>query len=173
MSNVAYDSILSRRSIRAYKDTPVPEADIEKIIAAGLAAPSAKNLQSAMFAVVTDKEMIAKLSALNAAILGRQCDPFFGAPLLILVFANSFRQNWLQDGSLAMGNLLHAAHALGYGSCWVNRCREMFEGGEGASVKAELGVSGEYLGVGCAVIGTPNEEGRVPRIRGGRVVRVR
>ena len=98
-----------------------------------------------------------------SAVMGMEADPFYGAPTVILVLANRERSTWLEDGSLAMGNLQLAAHALGLGSCWIHRCYQMFESEEGKALLKEWGVEGDYAGVGCCILGYQKEEPK-PRV---------
>ena len=117
-----------RRSIRSYKPEQLREEDLQPILEAGTWAATAKNLQSPVMVVVQDPETIAHMSALNAEILGKPgTDPFFGAPTVVVVLADGELVNWLQDGSLVMGNLMTAAAATGIGSCWINRAMELFD----------------------------------------------
>ena len=111
-----------RRSIRKYKKEQVAPETLEAILDAGTWAASAKGGQAAVMVLVQDPETISYMSALNAEIQGRPgTDPFYGAPTVVVVLADGETPNWLQDGSLVMGNLMTAAWALGVGSCWINR----------------------------------------------------
>ena len=115
----AYESLLTRRSVRAYEDRQVPEDLLQKVLAAGLYAPTARDNQLPMMVVVQNEETLADLEKLNAeAMTGGKGSPFYGAPTCIVVLADPEQKNWLQDGSLVMGNLLNAAHAqIGRASC--------------------------------------------------------
>ena len=119
--------LLERRSCRSYLDNQITDEELGKILKAGLAAPSAMNRQSAVFVVVQDKKTIAKLSKLNAEVMNSDKDPFYGAPTVIVVLADRNNANAVQDGSLAMGNLMNAAHALGIGSCYIGDIMENYE----------------------------------------------
>ena len=132
---------VERRSCRSYLDNQITDEELGKILKAGLAAPSAMNRQSAVFVVVQDKKTIAKLSKLNAEVMNSDKDPFYGAPTVIVVLADRNNANAVQDGSLAMGNLMNAAHALGIGSCWINRAYEVFEKEEGKALLSERAFS--------------------------------
>ena len=124
-----------RRSIRAFRPEPLKKEDLDAIVEAGLYAPSAKNLQSTKLVVVRDAAVLARLERLNSRILGTpEGTPFYGAPEAIVVLSDSEYPNWLQDGSLVMGNLMNAAAALGVGSCWINRAMETFELPEGKAL---------------------------------------
>lgn len=145
--------IETRRSVKKYK-TQMPEQEaIDQIIKAGLCAASAKNAQTAIIIAVTDKKMRDRLSALNAKILGVTSDPFYNAPVVLVVLDKKASPNCAYDGSLVLGNLMLAAHSLGLGSCWINRAKEGFESNEGKEILKELGIEGEYEGVGHCVIG--------------------
>ena len=105
---------------------------------------------------VQDKGDIARLSSLNAQIMGTDSDPFYGAPTVIVVLAQAGNRNGVQDASLVMGNLMNAAHALGLGSCWINRALETFELPEGRELLAKWGVEGDWIGVGYCILGYPD-----------------
>lgn len=110
----------------------VPKEIIDKIIEAGTYAATGMGKQSPIIIAVTNKELRDKLSAMNAKINGTDADPFYGAPVVLIVLADKARPTYLYDGSLVMGNLMLEADALGIGSCWIHRAKEEFESEEGA-----------------------------------------
>ena len=110
-------------------------------------------MQSPIIVAVTDKATRDQLSAMNAKIMGTDTDPFYGAPVVLIVLADKARPTYLYDGSLVMGNLMNAAHALGVDSCWIHRAREVFDSQEGKELKKQWGVPEEYIGVGHCVLG--------------------
>ena len=114
MSN-AIENMLSRRSIRKYKQDPIPEEVLNKILEAGIYAPTGMNKQAPVIIAVTNKEVRDRLSKMNAAIMGVDSDPFYGAPVVLVVLANKEVRTAVYDGSLVMGNLMLAAHELGVG----------------------------------------------------------
>ncbi len=159
------EQIKSRRSIRKYKSDPVPKELLEKIIDAGLYAPSGMGQQAVVIISVTNKEVRDKLSKLNAKIMGTDTDPFYGAPAVLIVLANKERPTSIYDGSLVMQNLMLAAHALGLGSCWIHRAKEEFELPEGRELLKSLGITGEYEGIGHCIIGYTDGEEPSPAAR--------
>lgn len=162
--------LLERRSCKRYRPDPVPREVLEKIVEAGLYAPSGRNLQAPIILAVTNRELRDRLSALNAQIMGADSDPFYGAPAVLVVLAKKDVRTRVYDGSLVMGNLMLAAEALGVNSCWIHRARETFELDEGKEILRQLGVEGEYEGIGNCILGyadgelhppIPRAEGRV------------
>ena len=133
MSDVL-ETIKSRRSIRKYKSDMVPQDKLEKIIEAGTYAATGMGKQSPIIVAVTNKELRDKLSAMNAKIMGTNTDPFYGAPVVLIVLADKSRPTYLYDGSLVMGNLMLEAEAQGIGSCWIHRAKEEFESEEGKEI---------------------------------------
>ena len=125
--NETMQTILTRRSIRAFKPDMLPRETIDAIIEAGLHAPSGMNTQNTVIIAITDKETRDRLSRDNAAVMGTDRDPFYGAPVVLVVLAEKGRRTYIHDGALVMGNLMLAAHALGVGSCWIHRAAETFE----------------------------------------------
>lgn len=144
----------SRRSCRNFdSDKMVSEEDIQAVIKAGTYAPSGMGRQSSIIIAVTNKELRDQFSAENAKIMGADTDPFYGAPVILVVLANKDIPTYKYDGSLVMGNLLNAATSLGLGSIWVHRAKEEFESEFGKKILADLGIEGNYEGIGHCAIG--------------------
>lgn len=169
--NEVLSAIRSRRSVRAYTDEMPSRELIDQVIEAGIWAASGKNLQGPIVVAVTNRELRDRLSRMNLEVLGTPGgkDPFFGAPVVLVVLAPREQANRLYDGSLVMGNLMLAAHSLGLGSCWVHRARQEFDTEEGKAILAELGIEGDYEGIGHCVLGYPAEEPADRPRREGRV----
>ena len=151
--NDVLETIKSRRSIRKYKSDMVPQDKLEKIIEAGTYAATGMGKQSPIIVAVINKELRDKLSAMNAKIMGVNSDPFYGAPVVLIVLADKSRPTYLYDGSLVMGNLMLEAEAQGVGSCWIHRAKEEFESEEGKEILKSLGIEGDYEGIGHCVLG--------------------
>ncbi len=156
--NAAYENLLTRRSVRKYKSEQISDEELNAVLTAGTYAPTAKGTQSPMIIAVQDRGDIARLSSLNANIMGVTSDPFYGAPTVVVVLAQAGNRNGVQDASLVMGNMMNAAHALGLGSCWVNRAYETFELPEGRELLKKWGVEGDWIGVGNCILGYPDGE---------------
>ena len=109
--------------------------------------------QSPIILAVTNKEVRDKLSKWNADIMGTDTDPFYGAPVVLVVLADKNRPTAVYDGSLVMANLMLEAHDLGIGSCWIHRAKEEFESEEGKELLKSLGIKGDYVGIGHCVLG--------------------
>lgn len=157
----------TRRSCRAYKADMIEEDKLNAIIKAGTYAATGRGKQSPIIISVTNKELRDKLSAMNAKIMGNsgEFDPFYGAPQLLIVLANKDMPTYIYDGSLVMGNLMNAAAALGVDSCWIHRAKEEFETQEGKKILEELGISGNYEGIGHLVLGYASEKVREAKPR--------
>lgn len=152
--NEVIDAMKKRRSVRKFKSDMPPKSDIEQIIEAGLYAASGKNMQSAKIIAITDKTLRDEISALNCKIGGwdEGFDPFYNAPVILMVIADKSFPTSIYDGSLVMGNLMLAAHSLGLGSIWIHRAKEECETPEIKKLLADLGIEGEWEGIGhCAV----------------------
>ncbi len=156
--NEALEVLCGRRSIRRYKSKQISREEMDAVIKAGVCAASGKNLQSAIIIAVQDKETRDLLSRLNAAVLGSKSDPFYGAPTVLIVLAEANSPYAVQDGSLVMGNLMNAAKAVGLGSCWINRAREVFDSEDGKALLKKWGVEGEWIGIGNCILGYPDED---------------
>ena len=151
--NETIKDMIERRSIRKYKPEPVPQKLIEEIAKAGTYAASGMGRQPCIILAVTNRELRDRLSAINAAIMGTDRDPFYGAPAVLVVLAEKSMPTRVYDGSLVMGNLMNAAHALGIGSCWIHRAYEEFESEEGKALLKKWGIEGELRGIGHCVLG--------------------
>lgn len=153
------NNMKTRRSIRKYKPDMIPDDVLNRIIEVGTYAATGMGKQSPIIIAVTNKEIRDKFSKMNAEIMGVDSDPFYGAPVVLIVLADKARPTYVYDGSLVMGNLMLAAHAEGIGSCWIHRAKEEFESAEGKAFLKSLGIEGEYEGIGHCVLGyTDGEE---------------
>ena len=152
--NETLKAIRERRSIRKYKAEQIKDSELNAVLEAGTWAPTGKGMQSPVMVAVQDKETIAYLSKMNAQIMGNPgADPFYGAPTVVVVLADGENPNWHADGTLVMGNLLLAAHAVGLGSCWINRATELFDMPEGKALLKKWGLDEKYRGVGHCILG--------------------
>ena len=149
------EALTTRRSCRAYTDKPVDQETIDKIVEAGRYAANGMNRQPVTFVEVTDPAIVAKLSHMNAAIMGSDADPFYGAKSLVVVLVDTAAPTCIEDGALAMGNMLNAAHALGVDSCWIHRAKEEFESDEGKELLTSWGLpaDGSLRGIGHCILG--------------------
>ena len=147
------EDLKTRRAVRSYTDEPVTREELDAVLEAGTWAPTAMGQQRVLIVAVTNKEDRDAISRLNAGVMGNDGDPFYGAPVVLVVFGDGSWPMAVKDGSLVMGNLLNAAHAVGLGSCWIDRAEPVFETEEGKALKAKWGVPPEYIGVGNCILG--------------------
>lgn len=152
--NETIQTLISRRSIRKYKAEQIPESDLQQILEAGMYAASGMGIQPITMVVVQDKATIAKLTAMNAEIMGTDSNPMYGAPTIVVVLADMEKSaNAWSDGCLVMGNLMNAAASLGIGSCWINRAKEEFESDEGKALLRQWNLPEHLVGVGHCILG--------------------
>ena len=163
--NETIENLKTRRAIRAYKEEIPDKELLAKVIEAGTYAPTGMGKQSPIIVAVTDKETRDYLSKLNARVMGSDNDPFYGAPAVLVVLADRNIGTYLYDGSLVMGNLMNAAHALGLGTCWIHRAKEVFDSEEGKALLKKWGIEGDYEGIGNCIIGYPAQEAPQPKPR--------
>ena len=168
------EDMKARRSCRAYKPEQITEEELDAVLEAGTYAPTGRGKQAPILVAVQDPEMVKKLSQLNAGIMGNSGDPFYGAPTVIVVLADRSVGTHLYDGSCVMANLLNAANALGLGSCWIHRAREVFDSDEGKALLQEWGIEGDYEGIGNCILGykaredapaAPRKDGYIIKIK--------
>lgn len=153
MSNEVLNNIKTRRSVRKFKSDMIPKEILDKIIEAGTYAPTGMNKQSPIIIAVTNKNIRDKLSKLNAKIDGIKSDPFYNAPVVLIVLADKNSNTKVYDGSGVIVNLMLAAHSLSIGSCWIHRAKEEFESEEGKEILNMLNIKGEYEGIGHCILG--------------------
>jgi nitroreductase len=147
------DAIKNRRSIRKYKSDAIPHETIAQIVEAGEYAASGMNRQQTIVVAITNKEIRDRLAKDNASVMGRDGDPFYGAPAVLVVLAAADCPTGIYDGSLVMGNLMLAAHSLGVDSCWIHRAKETFEMPQWKQFLKDIGVEGDYIGIGNCILG--------------------
>ncbi len=157
--NEVLNCLETRRSVRKYLPKQITDTELDAVLRAGSYAPSGMGRQSPKIVVLQNPEDIAQLERMNAAALGKpEAKPFFGAPTVCVVLADASVSTCVEDGSLVMGNLMNAAHALGLGSCWIHRAREEFASEEGKALLKKWGIEGEWIGVGHCILGYPDGE---------------
>ena len=143
----------TRRSIKKYKPEQITDAELDAVLEAGTYAPTGRNVQSPLIVAVQNPEIRAKLAQANAAVMGMTSDPFYGAPTVVVVFADSEHHTGFEDACLVAGNILNAAHAIGLGSCWIHRAKEVFATDFGKALMKEWGVPERYVGVANCILG--------------------
>ena len=156
--NETIKNLVERRSCRKYSSTQIKEDELNSVLKAGEYAPTGMGMQSPIIVVLQNKSIIDKLSKINAKIMGKDEDPFYGAPTVLVVLADKNIGTYIEDGSLVLGNLMNAAYSLGLGSCWIHRAKEEFETDEGKELLKEWNISENYVGIGHCILGYPEEK---------------
>lgn len=162
----------SRRSIRKYKPGLIDQETLDAILRAGTYAAAGAGKQSAVMVAVQKPEVVAQLSKMNAAVAGVNSDPFYGASTVVVVLADPDWITHFEDGCLVLGNLMNAAAALGVGSCWIHRAREVFASDEGKALLKEWGVPENYVGIGHCILGYPDEAPAAAPRKDGYIIKV-
>ena len=157
--NEVLNCLLTRRSVKKYLPQPVEQEKLDAVLEAGTYAACGMGRQAGKIVVLQNPDDIAQLERMNAAIFGNpDAHPFYGAPVVCVVFADTNVNTWIEDGSLVIGNMMAAAHSLGLGSCWIHRARQEFESAEGKALMQKWGVSGNYAGIGHCSLGYAAQE---------------
>ena len=167
MQNEVIKALMERRSIRSYKQEQITDDELRTVLEAGTWAPTGMGRQDPWIVAVQNPDLLKKISRMNAEIMGTEMDPFYGAPTYVLVFGSdpAVWANSVPDGSLVLGNMMNAAYAIGLGSCWINREREMFATEEGKALMKELGLPEGLIGIGALALGYPAGPARDPKPR--------
>lgn len=157
--NETLKTLKMRRSCRKYLDKQVEPAALDAILEAGTYAPTGMNRQAPVIVAVQNKETRDKIAKMNAAVMGAENDPFYGAPTVLVVLADPAVRTYLHDGALVMGNLMNAAHAVGVDSCYIFRAKEVFETEEGKEMLRQWGIPENFVGIGNCILGYRAEGG--------------
>lgn len=167
MDNEILRALRERRSCRSYKPEQIKDEELRAVLEAGTWAPTGMGRQDPWIVAVQNPELLKKISKMNAAFLGVDTDPFYGAPTYVLVFGSdpAVWANSVPDGSLVLGNMMNAAHAIGLGSCWINREREIFATPEGKALMQGFGLPEGLIGIGALALGYPAAPPRDPKPR--------
>ena len=155
MSNEVLNTIKARRAIRAYKPDAVPAELLDAVLEAGTYAPTGGGHQSPVIIAVTSDKYRKEIADLNASVMGSAGDPYYGAPVIVLVLADGTASTYVEDGSCVLENMMLAAASLGLGSVWVHREREIFDSEKGKALLHEWGLPETLRGVGSIALGYP------------------
>lgn len=168
MTNQFLEIIKTRRSCRHYKAEQITDEELSAVLEAGTYAPTGHGKQDPVIVAVQNDAIKVRLEKLNAAIMGVDSNPYYDAPTYLLVFASKDNANAFQDGSCVLENMMLAAHAIGLGTCWINREYQMFQTEEGQQIMKELGLDRNLIGIGALSLGYPSREPRpaAPRKEG-------
>ena len=173
MKKEALEVLKNRRAIRKYKADQIKDEELNSVLEAGTFAPTGAGTQGVQIVVVQTPEYRDRVAALNAKVFGKDMDPYYGAPTIILVFETPECFTHELDGAAVCTNMLNAAYAVGLGSCWIHRCKQMFEMEEGKALLKEWGLPEDLVGVASMALGYADCEQPVPKPRKeGYVVRV-
>ena len=155
MSNEVLNTIKARRSVRTYKSDAVPAELLDAVLEAGTYAPTGGGHQSPVIIAITSEKYRKEIAELNAGVMGKDTDPYYGAPIVVLVLADGEASTFVEDGSCVLENMMLAATSLGLGSVWVHREREIFDSESGKALLREWGLPETLRGVGSIALGYP------------------
>lgn len=159
--NEALNNLLTRRSCRSYKEEQIQPQELDAILEAGQYAPTGMGKQSPIIVVLQDPEKLAQVEKLNGAVMGNpDGHPFYGAPTVLVVFADASSPLGVSDANLVLGNLLNGANAVGVDSCYIWRAKETFQSEEGKALKEAWGIPEQYEGAGNVILGYGKPEGK-------------
>ena len=150
--------IKTRRSCRKYKKEQITDEELKAVLEAGTYAPTSRGMQSPYIVAVQNEELRKQLASMNAHVMGVTSNPYYDAPTYVLVLVPA-------DGSCVLENMMLAAHAIGLGSCWIHREREMFSTPEGKELMKSWGLPEGLVGIGALALGYPAEEPAQPKPR--------
>ena len=173
MENKMLELLKTRRSVRAYKPEQIQAQELDAVLEAGTYAPTGMGMQSPVIVAVQSPSYRRAVMELNQKARGMEGDPYYGAPTIVLVLADPARGTCVEDASCVLCTMMEAAHALGLGSCWIHRAREMFDSDEGKALLKEWGVPACMRGVGTLALGYPaGAAPTAPARKPGRVFKI-
>lgn len=161
--------IENRFSPREYLEKDVEQENIDEVIKAGLLAPSGKNMQEGIIIQVSNKKVRDELSKVNASVMNGTNDPFYGAPVVLIV-AHKVSAFAELNGAAMIENMLLEAENQGLGARWINRAKESLKTEFGKKLLEGLGLDPDlYVGVGNVILGYSNQENPNHGIKENRV----
>ena len=173
MNQTLLDAIKSRRSNRSFSPDQVQEAHLAPVLEAGTYAPTAMGRQTPVIVAVQDRETIAQLSKMNAAVIGKDMDPYYGAPTIVLVLGPDNAGTVVEDCTCVLNTMLLAAHAMDLAAVWVHREKEMFDTAEGKALLKKWNLPETLRGVGSIAVGYPAQPApEAPPRKSDYIVRV-
>lgn len=173
MQNETMRNILTRRSVRKYRPEPVTEEILSAVLEAGTYAPTGMGKQSPVIVAVESPEDREAVMELNQQARGFPGDPYYGAPTILLVLADSGRDTCVEDATCVLATMMLAAHSLGAATCWIHGEHQMFQLPEGKALLRKWGLPEDLRGVGSLALGyaegeppqpKPRKEGYVRRV---------
>ena len=183
MKQEALEVLYNRRAIRKFKPEQIKDEELDAVLKAGTYAPTGMDLQSPLIVAVQNPDDVAKLNELSAAILEKGSGvkrpglPYYGAPTIILIFYTEIARSdyfGILDSSAVCTNMLNAAYAVGLGSCWIHRSKEIFELEEGKALLRKWGINEKVVGVASIALGYSDMEQPLPRPRrDGYVIKIK
>ena len=177
MKNEALEVLYNRRAIRKFKPEQIKDEELDAVLKAGTFAPTAMGRQSPLIVAIQDKEDVELLNQLSAKVADREGKPYYGAPTIILIFYTDIAMSeyfGILDASAVTTNMLNAAYAVGLGSCWIHRAKEIFESDEGKALLKKWGITEHVVGVCSIALGYADMEHPEPKPRReGYVVKIK
>ncbi len=158
MSNLVFNNIKERRSIRKFKDMHIKQEELDLILEAGTYAPSGMNQQSSLLAVLKNEEILSEIYNLTDKYFGGRKPYFYGAKDIVIVFADNNSLCPIENGTLVLQNMFLCANSLNVGSCWIHYLRDLFKTEEGKKLQAKMGIAENYFVVGTCILGYPDEK---------------
>ncbi len=172
MKEEALEVLKNRRAIRKFKDKQIKDEELQAVLEAGTYAPTGKGTQSPLILAIQNKEDIATLNRLSAEIMGMNprpgTTPYYGAPTILIVLSTDLAASeflGVLDAASVTTNLLNAAYAVGLGSCWIHRAKEIFELEEGKALLRKWGINEPVKGVASIALGYSDMPQPSPRPR--------
>jgi len=170
--NETLKTIADRRSIRAYTDAALTEAQIETLIRAAQESPSARNAQLWHFAFCRNPALLSEMNAVINAAYGRSGDVFYAAPLVIFISAADASAYAGVDSGIAVQTIALAAHSMGLGSVILGMPRAAFKSDRRAEFEQALQIPEGYHFEIAISVGVPAATKDAHEILPGRISRI-
>lgn len=171
--NEVMQTILTRRSVRSFKNQPIEEEKLDAILQAAIYAPSGMNRQTWQFTAITNKEKIKELAQIIEQVLDRKGYNLF-EPAAIIITSNEKESKWAkEDNACALENMFIAAQSMGIGSVWINQLLEICDEQRVREYLTEVGIPENHGVYGIGAFGYPaitpvlksEKKGKIHRVK--------
>lgn len=157
MNNIM-ETLLNRRSCRAFLQRPIPDEELNAILQAAIYAPSGMGLQTWQFTAVASRDKINKLAEVIGSVLNREGYDMYRPEVIIIPSNERDSRFGREDNACAMENIFLAAHSFGIGSVWINQLQGICDNPPVREVLTQLGIPQNHVVYGLAALGYPAKE---------------
>lgn len=168
--NAVMEAIFTRRSVRHFKEDPIPDECLEALARAAIYAPSGMGLQTWQVTVVKNRRLIGRLAAVIAGVLKRDGYDMYRPAAVIAVSNRRDSKYGKEDDACALENIFLAAHSMGIGSVWINQLQGICDDPAIRPVLDEMKIPADHLIYGMEALGYSAEPEKRDVVKKGKIV---